>query len=181
MKIAIIAGKLLVGFALYAAAAQADAYCPRYAPTNPNAIALNEECDRQERREWQERQERLQQEALNEQRRQHQERMQLQREQHNDRRGRRSEESSAEMAGRGLAEAIGGALGHESEAQRRQGAQSRFNAAHPDARQILADPAFRRWIQASRERTLALQRANEEYDFETADVLFSTWKALRGR
>jgi hypothetical protein len=59
-------------------------------------------------------------------------------------------------------------------------ATARFNAAHPDAAEIMQDPEFRTWIQASRVRTALLHRAHSKFDFDAGDEVFGTWKALKG-
>jgi hypothetical protein len=59
-------------------------------------------------------------------------------------------------------------------------ATQRFIAAHPDANEILRDPEFRQWVNASRVRTSLLQRAHSRFDFDAGDEVFSTWKALKG-
>jgi hypothetical protein len=56
----------------------------------------------------------------------------------------------------------------------------RFNTAHPDAADILADPQFRQWVGASRVRSALLQRAHTQFDFDAGDEVFGTWKALKG-
>lgn len=57
----------------------------------------------------------------------------------------------------------------------------RFNAAHPDAGQIMQDPEFRKWVGSSRVRSALLQRAHTQFDFEAGDEVFGTWKALKGK
>ena len=56
----------------------------------------------------------------------------------------------------------------------------RFNAAHPDAAQIMQDPEFRAWVGASKVRIALLKRAHEKFDFDSGDEVFGTWKALKG-
>lgn len=55
---------------------------------------------------------------------------------------------------------------------------ARFNAAHPDAGEVLKDPEFQAWVQKSVVRQGLLQRAHERYDFAAGDDVFSTWKEL---
>jgi hypothetical protein len=57
---------------------------------------------------------------------------------------------------------------------------ARFNQAHPDAAEIMQDPEFRTWVEASRVRTALLHRAHAKYDFDAGDEVFGTWKALKG-
>jgi hypothetical protein len=74
-------------------------------------------------------------------------------------------------------------LGKAAETQaveRAMAATQRFNSAHPDAAEIMADPEFRTWVTASRVRTELLRRAHQRYDFDAGDEVFGTWKALKG-
>jgi hypothetical protein len=73
-----------------------------------------------------------------------------------------------------------GSAAADTKAQRTAVAAERFNAAHPDAQEILQDAEFRQWVGASRVRKALLQRAHQAYDFEAGDEVFSTWKALKG-
>lgn len=57
----------------------------------------------------------------------------------------------------------------------------RFHRAHPDAQDILRDTKFREWVTASPIRRDLLLRANNQYDFDAGDEVFSTWKALHGK
>jgi hypothetical protein len=68
----------------------------------------------------------------------------------------------------------------DRETTARTEASAKFNAAHPDSAEIMADPEFRTWIQASRVRTALLKRAHEKFDFDAGDEVFGTWKALKG-
>jgi hypothetical protein len=54
----------------------------------------------------------------------------------------------------------------------------RLNQAHPDMAQVVQDPEFRNWVQASKVRSKLFQQA-DEYDVEAADELLSTFKELR--
>ena len=47
---------------------------------------------------------------------------------------------------------------------------------HPDMQGILKDPKFAEWIQASKVRTKLFVEADQQYDAEAADELFSLWK-----
>lgn len=67
-----------------------------------------------------------------------------------------------------------------NEAQRQaQSNVARFSAAHPDFQQILGDQEFRTWVAASPVRKALLLRANNNFDFDAGDEVFSTWKALK--
>jgi hypothetical protein len=69
----------------------------------------------------------------------------------------------------------------DAQVSRAAAATERFNQAHPDSREILADPEFRQWVAASNVRRQLLLRANNHFDFEAGDEVFSTWKALKGK
>jgi len=66
----------------------------------------------------------------------------------------------------------------EIERVRNENAQT-FNAAHPDAPEVLADPEFRAWIDKSPIRQQMLLRAHKHYDFQAGNEVFSTWKELK--
>lgn len=68
----------------------------------------------------------------------------------------------------------------EQQVARAAAATERFNAAHPDSAEILATPEFRQWVAASPVRKQLLLRANNNFDFDAGDEVFSTWKALKG-
>lgn len=59
---------------------------------------------------------------------------------------------------------------------RRQTALSALQSKHPDMQEILKDSAFAEWIKASNIRKQLFVRADQEYDSEAADELFSLWK-----
>jgi hypothetical protein len=66
-----------------------------------------------------------------------------------------------------------------ADAQRRMvEAKQRFDTAHPDWNEIVRDPSFRTWVEASPKRRQMLLDAHSKYDFESGDEVFSTWKAL---
>lgn len=85
---------------------------------------------------------------------------------------------ASRMAGRGLGQAASALIGGSSA---EQGAAARLRALHPDYEEILADPAFRRWVNESPTRREMLLKANAEYDVSAADMVFSAWKQLRSR
>jgi hypothetical protein len=60
-----------------------------------------------------------------------------------------------------------------------EAAQTKFNAAHPDAADILADPDFQMWVDMSPVRKGLLQQAHHRYNFAAGDEVFSTWKELK--
>jgi hypothetical protein len=67
----------------------------------------------------------------------------------------------------------------EAAVRRATDAKTRFDSTHPDARDIIRDPSFRQWVQASPIRMKMLLAADRNYNFEAGDELFGTWKALK--
>ena len=59
-------------------------------------------------------------------------------------------------------------------------ALTQLQAKHPDMGQIIADDKFLEWIKASKIRTQLLTQADQQYDYEAADELFSYWKERQG-
>jgi hypothetical protein len=55
-------------------------------------------------------------------------------------------------------------------------ALNQLQANHPDMTEIIQDPKFAEWIQASKVRTRLFAEADQNYDYEAADELFSLWK-----
>ena len=55
-------------------------------------------------------------------------------------------------------------------------ALSELQRKHPDMQQILQDTNFAEWIKASNVRTKLFVAADQQYDSEAADELFSLWK-----
>ena len=51
-----------------------------------------------------------------------------------------------------------------------------LNQKHPDMQDILKDPKFQDWIKASKIRTRLFVEADQQYDADAADELFSLWK-----
>ena len=51
---------------------------------------------------------------------------------------------------------------------------------HPDIPQIVNDPKFAEWIQASKIRTRMFVQADQHFDTEAANELFSLWKDRSG-
>lgn len=50
---------------------------------------------------------------------------------------------------------------------------------HPDAGQIIQDSNFIDWVKGSEIRKELLSRADQQYDHNAADELFSTWKQMK--
>ena len=63
--------------------------------------------------------------------------------------------------------------------QHMEAVSAKFNAAHPDAPQILGDEEFQSWVVKSPVRKELLLRAHQKYDLDAANDLFSTWKELK--
>ena len=59
---------------------------------------------------------------------------------------------------------------------KKQSALAELNNKHPDMQEILGDPKFADWIKASKIRTQLFVAADQEYDADSADELFSLWK-----
>jgi hypothetical protein len=55
-------------------------------------------------------------------------------------------------------------------------AQQAIFTAHPDAMDIVNDTEFRSWVEKSQARVAKLKKADSEFDFNSADDLFTTWK-----
>jgi len=65
------------------------------------------------------------------------------------------------------------ALTHQMEQAK---AMQTLKAQHPDFMEIVQDEGFKQWIGASKIRTQLLQQADQQYDIDAANELFSTWK-----
>ena len=63
-----------------------------------------------------------------------------------------------------------------SQQYKQQAALATLNNKHPDMQEILGDPKFAEWIKASKIRTQLFVQADQEYNAEAADELFSLWK-----
>jgi hypothetical protein len=59
---------------------------------------------------------------------------------------------------------------------KKQSSLATLTNKHPDMQGILKDPKFAEWIQASKVRTKLFVEADQQYDAEAADELFSLWK-----
>jgi hypothetical protein len=59
---------------------------------------------------------------------------------------------------------------------KKQSSLATLTNKHPDMQGILKDPKFAEWIQASKVRTKLFVDADQGYDAEAADELFSLWK-----
>lgn len=57
-----------------------------------------------------------------------------------------------------------------------QNALAQLQQKHPDVETIMKDPKFVEWVKGSKIRTRLLAYADQAYDFDSADELFTTWK-----
>ena len=57
-----------------------------------------------------------------------------------------------------------------------QNALAQLQQKHPDVETIMKDPKFVEWVKGSKIRTQLLAYADQAYDFDSADELFTTWK-----
>jgi hypothetical protein len=55
-------------------------------------------------------------------------------------------------------------------------ALGQLHSKHPDMNAILKDKRFAEWIQGSKIRTQLFVQADQQYDYEAADELFTLWK-----
>lgn len=62
----------------------------------------------------------------------------------------------------------------------RQTALARLQQRHPDMQEILQDNSFGEWIQASKVRTQLYLQADQQFDHDAADELFTLWKERKG-
>ena len=63
-----------------------------------------------------------------------------------------------------------------SQQYKQQAALATLGNKHPDMQEILGDPKFAEWIKASKIRTQLFVQADQEYNADAADELFSLWK-----
>ena len=59
---------------------------------------------------------------------------------------------------------------------KRATALSQLQGKHPDMQNILQDDKFANWIKDSKIRTQLFVQADQQYDYEAADELFTLWK-----
>ncbi len=59
---------------------------------------------------------------------------------------------------------------------KQQTALATLSTKHPDMQTILGDPKFAEWIKASKIRTQLFVAADQQYDADSADELFTLWK-----
>jgi hypothetical protein len=55
-----------------------------------------------------------------------------------------------------------------------------LQAAHPDMKEVISEPGFREWVEKSKVRQELFQRADTQYDFDSANELISLYKERKG-
>jgi hypothetical protein len=63
-----------------------------------------------------------------------------------------------------------------TQAYKKQSALSQLQQRHPDMNNILNDAKFAEWVKGSKIRTQLFVQADQQFDYEAADELFSLWK-----
>jgi hypothetical protein len=63
-----------------------------------------------------------------------------------------------------------------TEQYKKQSSLATLQVKHPDMQTILSDPKFAEWIKASKIRTQLFVAADQQYDADSADELFTLWK-----
>lgn len=63
---------------------------------------------------------------------------------------------------------------------RKMQTQQKLASTHPDFSEVVQDPGFAEWVKGSAVRIGLYTKADAEYDFEAANELISTYKALKG-
>ena len=63
---------------------------------------------------------------------------------------------------------------------RKMQTQQKLAASHPDLAEVVQDPGFAEWVKGSSVRIGLYAKADAEYDYDAANELLSTYKALRG-
>ena len=59
---------------------------------------------------------------------------------------------------------------------KKQATLAQLQQHHPDMESVLQDPKFAEWVKGSNIRKKLFVQADQEYDYEAADELFSNWK-----
>jgi len=59
---------------------------------------------------------------------------------------------------------------------KQQSTLAQLKSSHPEMEQILQDPKFAEWIKGSKVRTQLFVQADQAYDYDAANELFSLWK-----
>jgi hypothetical protein len=56
---------------------------------------------------------------------------------------------------------------------------SALQQKHPDLKEIASNSEFQKWVTGSKVRQQLYEQANNQYNYDAADELFSTWKEIR--
>jgi len=59
---------------------------------------------------------------------------------------------------------------------KKQATLAQLQQRHPEMETVLQDPKFAEWIKGSKVRTQLFVQADQQYDYDAADELFSLWK-----
>jgi len=59
---------------------------------------------------------------------------------------------------------------------KKQATLAQLGNRHPDMQQVLQDPKFAEWVKGSKIRTQLFVLADQQYDYDAADELFTLWK-----
>ena len=63
-----------------------------------------------------------------------------------------------------------------TEQYKKQSTLAQLQRQHPDMESVLQDPKFAEWIKGSKVRTQLFVQADQMYDYDAADELFTLWK-----
>jgi hypothetical protein len=63
-----------------------------------------------------------------------------------------------------------------SKKYKQQATLAQLRSDHPDMDHVLEDPKFAEWIKGSKVRTQLFVQADQQYDYDAANELFSLWK-----
>lgn len=63
-----------------------------------------------------------------------------------------------------------------TELAKKQSTLAQLQQQHPDMEAVLQDPKFAEWIKGSKVRTQLFVQADQQYDYDAANELFSLWK-----
>lgn len=68
----------------------------------------------------------------------------------------------------------------QAQALRQSQTLSQLQTKHPDMKEVISDPAFREWVWQSKARQRMYREADQQYDYDAADELLSTYKQIKG-
>ena len=63
-----------------------------------------------------------------------------------------------------------------TEQAKKQATLAQLQQRHPEMESVLQDPKFAEWIKGSKVRTQLFVQADQQYDYDAANELFSLWK-----